>query len=109
MSDNVVSFPKPAPDPNAVPEFIIPRTIAEMSDAEISVLLDQIRTRRLAAGKRYAEAEQAKAALRATGDKMKLNKKMITVQKQMERVDQAVDKLELMINQMRALQLQLED
>lgn len=90
-----------------VPEFIKPRSIADMSDTEQDNYLLAIRARRLEAVRKVEAVKQAKNELSALSSRHKLERKLEQVRKAEEKVIASIEKLEELVFQARALSLQL--
>jgi hypothetical protein len=96
-----------ARDPDAVPEFIKARSIADMTETEQDEWLIGIRSRRLEAIRKLETVKQAKTELSALSARHKLEKKLEQVRKAEEKVLASLEKLEELVFQARALSLQL--
>ena len=89
------------------PSFVDPTDITKWTDQEIEVLLDGIRFRRMQAHVVYT----ATLATKERAAKVKLEglveKKLEKLQKAMAKADEAFAKLEVVVNEVRALRLQM--
>jgi hypothetical protein len=90
-----------------VPDFIKPRSIADMTDTEQETMLIALRTRRLEAIQKIQQMQKQKADLSSANSRIKLEKKLEQIKRQEEKTLAAIDKLEELIFQGRALALQL--
>lgn len=90
-----------------IPEHITPRALYQMSFDEMEKLLEGIRKRRLSAVRQHEEA--VRIAKEATDEKARISlyKQCEMCEKNIERVDKALDALETRVNKMRALRLEL--
>lgn len=94
--------------PNApVPEFIKPRSIADMTDTEQETMLIALRQRRLEAVQKLQQLQKQKAEIASVSSRLKLEKKIEQIKRQEEKAITALDKLEELVFQGRALALQL--
>ena len=92
-----------------VDEAITPKSLADMTELEQEMFLRTLRDRRLKASQILTAARAAKRHTATVQASVKLEKKIEAVQKQYDRVDAALNKLEDMLISLRALQLQLTD
>ena len=115
--DNVVSFElarreaatvAAPPDPNAIPEFIKPRSITDMTETEALAHLTALRERRLRYSVILNEQQEKKANLASAVSRAKVEKKIEQVKRQEEKVDKQIEKLEELVYQLRALIIQVE-
>ena len=93
----------------AVDDPITPRSLMTMTDLEQDMFLQHLRERRLRVVELMRAAEAAKQRASSVVTKMKLEKKGDQVEKQLERTTKALDKLEELIYDLRALTLQHTD
>lgn len=98
----------PAPEIKVdIPDFIEPHDISAMSDTVLEQIVDLIRLRRLTAAMIYEQtvAENKKRQ----DDKIKagIEKKAEQVFKLLEKCYDNIDKLEIRVNELRALRLQI--
>ena len=98
----------PPADTDAVPDFIKPHHIGTMSATDADLYLSSLRDRRLRAAQQIAEAKQAKQNIANIASRDKVERKIAQVARAAEKADVACEKLEELVFQMRALQLQLE-
>lgn len=97
----------PAPEIKVdIPDFITPPDITSMSDAQLEQVLNLIRMRRLQSAMLYEKTQQEKTQLEETKARMQLEKKAEQVFKELDRAFAILDKLELRVNEMRALRIQ---
>lgn len=83
--------------------------ITKMPNEQIDALILNIRERRLAPIKAYNETQLLKEQARIAGLSEKLNKQCEMFKKELERVDNALDKIEKRALNIRALRLEIED
>jgi primosomal protein N'' len=107
MSDtpnpNVIHLRAPKVDP------ISPKTLADMTDLEQEMFLRVKRERRLRAAEAVKAANAAKAKANSLAGALKIEKKVDQLQRQLTKVDSAMDKMEELMHQLRALRLQYAD
>ena len=84
-------------------------TIDQMTDEEIDARLVGIRERRLAPVKAYEELTLMKAAARRENLEEQLNKQLAMFEKELERADKAIDKIEQRSTKLRAIRLEIEE
>lgn len=89
-----------------LPDFVRPVDIADMDDEQLEALLNLLRLRRLTSTMIYERTQEEKSELRETRAKEQLTVKCEQVWKELERTLKNLDKLELKINEMRALRIQ---
>jgi primosomal protein N'' len=109
---NVVKLRQPTPTSAAgvaIDDPITPRSLMTMTDLEQDMFLQHLRERRLRVVELMRAAEAAKQRASSVVTKMKLEKKGDQVEKQLERTTKALDKLEELIYDLRALTLQHTD
>ncbi len=97
-----------AVDPNEVPEFIKPRGLCDMSDADQDLVIAQLRDRRMRAIQHISEQKAAKARIANASNRAKVEKKLAQVERAEKAVAEKLDKLEELLHQLRALNLQYE-
>jgi len=97
----------PAPEIKVeIPDFIEPRDIMSMSDEQMDQILSLIRLRRLQAASKYEQTEREKTELSMSKARDALERKAAVVFKDLERTFAILDKLELHVNELRALRVQ---
>jgi hypothetical protein len=89
-----------------LPEFIAPADISKMSDEQLDQLINIIRLRRLNSTMLYERTMREKDQLTMGRARELLEKKCATVWRDIDKALTHLEKLELHINQMRALRLQ---
>jgi hypothetical protein len=92
--------------PETIPNFITPQTILDMSDEVFEKLLASIRIKRLAATLIYQKSMEEKANLANAKLAAAMEKKCDQIIKELEGTFKKFEKLELRINELRALRLQ---
>lgn len=90
----------------ALPEFITPGDIDRLNDAQLEQLLNIIRMRRLQSTLVYEKTVREKETLTQSRAREMLEKKSEQVWKELDAVFKKLEKLELRVNEMRALRLQ---
>jgi hypothetical protein len=93
----------------SVDEAITPKSLLNMTDLEQDMFLQQLRERRLRVVELMRQATIAKQQATSVSALMKLEKKQDQVERQLERATKALEKLEELIYDMRALALQHTD
>lgn len=93
----------------AIPEFIKPRSIADMSDTEADAHLIALRDRRMKMAAYLKEQEQAKANVASAVALHKIEKKIGMVKRAEEKLVAAFEKMEEQLHQLRALRIQHGD
>lgn len=88
---------------------INPKSLLNMTDVEQEVFLNQLRDRRMRAAEQMRRAAHAKLQVTALAISIKLEKKADQVQRQYDKASKALDKLEELIYDLRALTLQHTD
>jgi hypothetical protein len=88
---------------------ITPKSLLNMTDLEQDMFLQQLRERRLRVVELMRQAAIAKQHTSSVAALMKLEKKQDQVERQLERTTKALEKLEELIYDMRALALQHTD
>lgn len=89
-----------------LPDFIRPADITTMTDEQLDSLLDIVRLRRLTSTMLYQRTMEEKEELRVSRAREQLEDKCVQVFNELERVLKNLDKLELRVNEMRALRIQ---
>lgn len=92
-----------------VDDAINPKSLLNMTDVEQEVFLNQLRDRRMRAAEAMRRAAHAKLQVTALAISIKLEKKADQVQRQYTKASKALDKLEELIYDLRALTLQHTD
>ena len=90
----------------SLPDFISPQTIGTLTDAQLDQVLSLVRVRRMAATQVYERTQREKRQVEEGKALHALDKKQEQVYNELERAFKALDKLELRVNEMRALRLQ---
>lgn len=93
---------------DTVPDFIKPRSIADMTDTEADAFLVDLRNRRMKAQQLIKQQKEAKAAIASAAARAKIEKKIAQVERAEAKAGDAIDKLETLLFQLRALVLQNE-
>lgn len=88
-----------------IPHFIQPKSIDQMTDDEMDEALEIRRQHRLSAFIIYQQTEEELKAVKEETAKKKLEKKLEQFYKQLESADRALDKLQKLVNDIRALKL----
>jgi hypothetical protein len=111
--DNVVKLRQPKVDkPSAgvaVDDPINPKSILNMTDVEQDVYLQHLRERRMKAVEILKRADIARREATTVAIAIRIEKKAEQVQRQVEKADKALEKLEELIYGLRALALQHTD
>lgn len=89
-----------------LPDFVRPMDIMNMDDEQLDALLNVLRVRRLTSTMIYERTMEEKQELRESRAKEMLDAKCAQVFTEIERTLKVLDKLELKINEMRALRIQ---
>lgn len=112
MADNVIALEtahrEAVPASDTPPDFIKPRSIVDMTDTEADAFLVALRERRLRAAEMIKQQKAAKAAVDSAVARQKIEKKIAQCERAEERLGVALDKLETLVFQLRALVLQHE-
>jgi len=109
-ANNVVKLRQPSQVAGVVVDDPInPKSILNMTDVEQDVFLQQLRERRLRVVQVLKEAQRAKAQASSLASALRLEKKGEQVQKQLDKVTKAMDRLEELVYDLRALTLQHTD
>lgn len=90
----------------AIPDFISPPDISSMTDAQLEQVLNLIRMRRLQSRMVYEKTAAEKEALDINKARVALEKKAEQVYNLLAKTFDVLDKLELKVNEMRALRIQ---
>lgn len=99
--------PQPMADRDIpLPDFVRPQDIHNMTDEQLDLLLDFLRLRRLTSTMIYERTMQEKDELRMSRNREMLDNKCMQVFNELERTLKNLDKLEMRINEMRALRIQ---
>jgi hypothetical protein len=94
------------PRPEGLPEFISQQDISTMTDDQLDQLINLIRLRRLNSTLIYERTMREKEQLTLSKAREQLDKKCGQVWKELDRALTVLEKLELRINEMRALRIQ---
>lgn len=110
-TDNVVHIDSvkqqaTTPAADAVPEFIKPRSIADMNDIEQDTYMAALRDRRLKAMQAVSEAKRAKAEASSMTDRKKIEAKIAQCERKEAQAKDALEKLETLVIQLRTLVVQ---
>lgn len=89
-----------------VPEFISPQDISKFTDDQLDQLINIIRLRRLNSTLQYEKTMREKEQLTMSKAREQLERKCATVFKDIDRALTQLERLELHINEMRALRIQ---
>jgi hypothetical protein len=115
-TDNVVKLRQPVGNnsagvgvDDADADAITPKSLLNMTDIEQDMFLQHLRERRLRVVELMRQAAIAKQHTTSVASLMKLEKKQDQVERQLERATKALEKLEELIYDMRALALQHTD
>jgi len=93
----------------AADDPINPKSILNMTDVEQDMLLQQLRERRMKAVEILKRADIARREATTVAIAIRIEKKAEQVQRQVEKADKALEKLEELIYGLRALALQHTD
>jgi hypothetical protein len=91
---------------DGLPEFISPSDISKLNDDQLDQLINLIRLRRLNSTLLYERSMRDKEQLTAGKAREQLEKKCVQVWKSIDKNFTDLEKLELLVNQMRALRIQ---
>jgi hypothetical protein len=94
------------PAPDGIPEFISQADISRLTDDQLDQLINLIRLRRLNSTLIYERTMREKEQLSMSKAREQLEKKCGQVFKELDRALSVLEKLELRINEMRALRIQ---
>ena len=98
---------EPEVDPGVqLPEFIRPSDISTLSDEQLEGLLNVIRLRRLTSTMLYEKTMKDKEEITQGKARDMLDNKCGQVYKEIEKAFKQLEKLELRVNEMRALRIQ---
>jgi uncharacterized membrane protein len=92
-----------------VDDPINPKSIINMTDVEQELFLQQLRERRMKAVAMLKQANEARKHAVGVMTMIKLEKKAEQVQRQLDKADKALEKLEELLYALRALTLQHTD
>ena len=92
---------------NTIAEFIKPRNVLELTEAEHEQLLDLIRDRRMKAFVVYQEASVRKNEINEAKARAQMEKKVVMLDKAIQKAIKIEDELHTRITQIRALRLEL--
>ena len=95
------------PPPQGIPDFISQSDISTLSDDQLDQLINLIRLRRLNSTLQYERTMREKEQLTLSKAREQLEKKCVQVWKELDRSLTILEKLELRINEMRALRIQV--
>lgn len=84
------------------------RHINEMPDDEIELLLEDLRVRRLQAYNAYAEGQELKKQAKTEKQYDRLVKVCNRMEKEISAIDTKLEKLDVMVRELRALRLEIE-
>lgn len=105
---NVVPI-RPGMEDEPTPEFITPKSIADMGEDELDKLIEAIRLRRTNISLMVAEAQSAKTRLSGTALSSKVEKLCEQMVKELAKIDKAIENVFDKNTKMRALRLQAGD
>lgn len=91
---------------DGIPEFIKPSDISTFTDEQLDQLINLIRLRRLNSTLQYERTMREKEQLTMSKARDMLDKKCGQVFKEIDRALTVLEKLELRVNEMRALRIQ---
>lgn len=94
------------PPVDGIPEFISQHDISTMTDDQLDQLINIIRLRRLNSTLIYERTMREKEQLTMSKAREQLDKKCSQVWKELDRALSVLEKLELRVNEMRALRIQ---
>ena len=89
-----------------IPDFITPQDITTMSDEQLEQMLNLIRVRRLQSAMIYENTKKQKEEVTAAKARAALEKKAEQVFTELDKAFKVLEKLELRVNELRALRLQ---
>lgn len=89
-----------------IPDFITPQDITTMSDEQLEQMLNLIRVRRLQSAMIYESTKKQKEEVTAAKARAALEKKAEQVFNELDKAFKTLEKLELRVNELRALRLQ---
>lgn len=92
--------------PDSIPEFITQADISKLSDDQLDTLINHIRLRRLNSTLIYERTMREKEQLTMSRAREQLDKKCGQVFHELDRALNVLEKLELRVNEMRALRIQ---
>ena len=90
------------------PDFIERRNLADFSDDQIDLMLEQIRERRLKPVLVYMESQELKQKAREADCIETLEKQLSMFAKEKERMDALLEKMELRALKIRAIRLEID-
>jgi len=93
----------------SVDEAITPKSLLNMTDVEQDVFLNQLRERRLRAAELIKAAQVAKHQATSIASAIKIERKADQAQRQFDKASKALERLEELIYDLRALTLQHAD
>jgi len=91
---------------DGIPEFIKPADISTFTDDQLDQLINLIRLRRLNSTLLYERTMREKEQLTMSKAREQLDRKCVQVFNEIERAFNTLEKLELRVNEMRALRIQ---
>jgi len=92
--------------PEGIPEFINQADISKLNDEQLDQLINLIRLRRLTSTMLYERTMRDKEQLTLSKAREQLERKCVQVFKELDRSFTVLEKLELRVNEMRALRIQ---
>jgi hypothetical protein len=111
--NNVVKLRQPRADKPAagvaVSDAITPKSILNMTEVEQELFLNQLRDRRMKAAETLRQAKRAKQHADSIAVTIKLERKSSQAEKQLEKTTKALERLESLIYDLRALHMQYTD
>jgi hypothetical protein len=90
----------------SLPDFISPDDIPKMSDSQLEQLVNVLQLRRLQSTHLYESTLRARGEITMSKARESLEHKAGQVSKELKRTITAMDKLELRVNELRALRIQ---
>lgn len=84
-------------------------TLAEMSDDEIAIFIDNLRERRLEPARIYAEVQQTRQAQKDAKNAESLDKTLIALEKKLSKIDDEIKKAGDLAIKARRLRIELLD
>lgn len=91
------------------PEFIEPKTLANLTEAEQIELVEGIRARRMLAVSHYIAALEEKKRVKSENYQLKYDKLCNRLAKHVDKIDKELEKVELLFTQLRVLRLEALD
>ena len=89
-----------------IPDYITRHDIALMSDAELDVMVDVIRDRRMQSYRIYEQTQREKELVEQEKARAKIDRKCEMIIKKLNTIDKQLDTLEKYISELRGLRVQ---